>query len=273
MMLATGFADLAEGLRRFPLWRALAWADVRRSSQRTRLGVLLQSVGFFIVCAGLGFLYARILGRAPEVYVPWIAAGFLAWGYLSAPLSSGLVVIIANRGMLTQVPTPVSLYVLRGACRQAYILGLNLLGYYAVLLAFGIQPASQPLLMLAGFLLATISVVAWTMAASIAAVFQRWMLEIVPSVIRLAFFVTPIIWMPEMLHADGPDDGAYDSRLGRAAVLLNPFYHYVEVLRGPTIGAPTAVLSWTVVLVLTLVSIVLALVMLDRLKQRLLVSL
>ena len=50
------------------------------------------------------------------------------------------------------------------------------------------------------------------------------------------FFLTPIIWQPSLLP-------------GRALALdVNPFFHFVEVVRAPLLGQAPALLSWYAVL-------------------------
>ncbi len=64
--------------------------------------------------------------------------------------------------------------------------------------------------------------------------------QIVASVVQVAFFLTPIIWKPELLP-------------GRALVLdLNPFFHFVELVRAPLLGQVPGLASWLAVLGITL---------------------
>ncbi|MCY4057170.1 MAG: ABC transporter permease, partial [Gammaproteobacteria bacterium] len=59
---------------------------------------------------------------------------------------------------------------------------------------------------------------------------------------RIAFFVTPIIWMPELLP--------------NRAVLpmnLNPFFHVLEVVRAPLLGELPSAVSWLAMIGYTLV--------------------
>ena len=62
---------------------------------------------------------------------------------------------------------------------------------------------------------------------------------VVSSIVRICFFVTPIIWMPELVPA-------------RALVLeANPFFHLVEVVRAPLLGQAPGLESWIAVLLIT----------------------
>ena len=76
------------------------------------------------------------------------------------------------------------------------------------------------------------------------------------SIVRIAFFVTPIIWMPESLP-------------GRAVLLeFNPFFHYVELVRAPLLGQAPEFVSWLAVLGMTLGGWLVALVMFRNYRWR-----
>jgi ABC-2 type transport system permease protein len=269
-----GFADIGDGLRRYELWTLLAWRDVQQTNVRSRLGVLWHTIAFFIVAGGIGFLYSDILGQPTELYVPFIGAGLLAWTFINAPLGEGLAVLLRARGMITQIRTPIALYVFHLICKHTYLLGLNLLGYLLVLLAFGLMPRPDPL----GFALAVaiyiVAACAATIVLSIASVFQEWVAHLIPSVMRLVFFVTPVLWMPAML-ADG--SGAHELSLSQglrsAAVILNPFYHFLEIFRGTLIGTGAPLQCWIVSVALTLILVGTAVWTISRMKNRVLLSL
>jgi ABC-2 type transport system permease protein/lipopolysaccharide transport system permease protein len=63
--------------------------------------------------------------------------------------------------------------------------------------------------------------------------------QVVASIVQVGFFVTPIIWKPDML----PD---------RAVILhLNPLYHLLEVTRGPMLGSIPSLGNYAAVLIIT----------------------
>jgi ABC-2 type transport system permease protein/lipopolysaccharide transport system permease protein len=55
---------------------------------------------------------------------------------------------------------------------------------------------------------------------------------IIGSIVQVLFFLTPVIWRPEML----PDRALF--------LQLNPFYHMVEILRAPLLGSAPSMESW-----------------------------
>ena len=87
-----------------------------------------------------------------------------------------------------------------------------------------------------GFALLVINLLWISLVLGIICTRFRDLTQIVSSLLQVAFYVTPIIWMPKLLPA-------------RASVMLldpNPFYHLIEVIRDPILGVAPSYLNWAV---------------------------
>ena len=80
--------------------------------------------------------------------------------------------------------------------------------------------------------------------------------EIMNNIMQIAFFMTPILWMPDMI---GRGLGVLD---------FNPFYHFVELLRAPLLGQAPDALSWWVVLGITAGGWIVAFLLFARYRGR-----
>ena len=277
MNLSIGIADLLGALRRHELWSTLAWHDVKRGNARTRIGVMWHTLSFLITVGILGFLYSTVFGQDARVYIPYLAAGFLVWRFISALTTEGVNSVIAGRGLLTQMRIPISVFPLRMVCHHVYLLGFNAVAFVLILALYRILVVPSPLLLLLGLLVVVCAGVATTLLFGVAAVFQRWLRNLIPSLMSLTFFVTPILWMPNMLAGgDGSGvgldlSGGIDVRT--AVVLLNPFYYFVEIVRGPLLGHELPLAYWLIALGITVLLMLAALVLLSRTKSRVLLNL
>jgi ABC-2 type transport system permease protein len=92
----------------------------------------------------------------------------------------------------------------------------------------------------------------------------RDLLPITQSIVQLAFFLTPIVWIYEDLINSANPAIAERARLAE----LNPFLHFVEILRRPMLGQPQELRHWIVVLVITVVGWALTLLVLRRYRAR-----
>src|SRR3954468_8139946 len=76
-------ADLVAGLRAWPLWTMLGWNDIKQRYRRSVLGPfwITLSVGIFILV--LGIIYSRIFKVEIATYMPFLALGYVLWGFIS----------------------------------------------------------------------------------------------------------------------------------------------------------------------------------------------
>ena len=79
---------------------------------------------------------------------------------------------------------------------------------------------------------------------------------IISSVMQIAFFMTPIFWMPSSL----PDRQAF--------VHFNPFYYLVEVVRAPLLGQTPPLSVWLTVIAFNCVAAPVAIIFFARCRAR-----
>lgn len=79
---------------------------------------------------------------------------------------------------------------------------------------------------------------------------------LVQSVTRVMLFLTPVIWMADLMP--------------RRAIFLtwNPFYHYIEIVRAPLLERPFDPLHWQVAIGGTLIGWVVTLAIYTRFRPR-----
>ena len=68
--------------------------------------------------------------------------------------------------------------------------------------------------------------------------------QLINSVVQIVFFVTPIMWKPELLR-----NATYIAE-------LNPFYHLIEIVRAPLLGSLPSANSYLAVLLITLINLI-----------------
>lgn len=248
--------DLWSGVWRWRLWALLGWYDLLSRYRRTAFGPMWTTLAMAFFVAALGMLYAELFGRSPAEYIPHLAAGLLAWSLLSGIVVGGCRAFVTAANYITEMPTPLSVFVYRAIWQQLLIFLYQLLVLVAVLLAFEIVPGPAVLLALPALLLVLANAVWLATLLAIAAARFRDLTEIVNSLLRLVFFLTPVIWLPDMVG------------MRARFIEINPFYHFVELLRGPLLGYEPALRSWVVALALAALGAPLALLVFARARRR-----
>ena len=232
--------DVRLGLGYWPLWVRLGWQDVMLRYRRSMIGPFWLTISMGIMVFALGFVYGGLFGMELKRYLPFLTIGFLVWGLITAALNEGCQTFIESEGIIRQIDLPLSMFPLRVIWRNLIIFLHNAVIYVVVVAVFDVVLDWSLLLIIPGlFLLLANALWSATLLGILSARF-RDLPQIVASVLQVAFFITPIIWMPE----------AATTRL--LLIEANPFYHFIELMRAPMLGHAPTLTNWGVVLVITL---------------------
>ncbi|MDQ3185880.1 MAG: ABC transporter permease [Pseudomonadota bacterium] len=251
--------DVTSGLKSYKVWALLGWQDIKQRYRRSVLGPLWLTISTGIMIGMLGALYGQLFRMPLEVYLPFLATGIVIWALIASLLNESCSVFIAADSMIKQVRVPLTLHVCRMVCRNVIIFIHNLIVLVPVFFFYGkeIDLTNLLLVPIAIGLIALNGV--W--AGLILGTFCTRFRDIPPTVtnlVQVIFFVTPIMWLPEIIK-------------GRSAAWLveaNPLYHFIELFRAPFLGAQASVTSWIIVLSITLIGMVAAILTLWRFRHR-----
>jgi lipopolysaccharide transport system permease protein len=254
--LARAIDDLATGLGRWRLAFALAWLDLRNRYRGSVLGPLWLTLSTAAMLLGLGLLYSQLLRLPLREYIPHLAVSLVVWNAISGLVTDATASLASQEGMIRQMRLPYSVHMLRCVFRNALIAAHNLPLVFLVLLATGQLPGPEALLALLGLAIIAINALAATAFLGMLCARFRDIGQIVTSVMQLAFFMTPIMWKPELL-------GAY-----QWTVILNPFYAILETVRGPLIEGGGPLSAWIAAVLYTSALVALALAFFIRYRGR-----
>lgn len=236
--LAQAADDLIEGVRRWPLWGRLGWIDIVQRYRRSVLGPFWITMSMAVLVASLGLLYSLLFKLDIQEYLPFLAIGFIVWGLVSGIVLESCSVFIDAEGVLKQMPGSVSMHVFRIVWRNVLYFFHNVIVFFVVALLFDVGLGWASLLSILGLILIVVNGVWVGLLLGLLCARFRDATPLVASLIQLSFFVTPIIWKPEML----PDRAIF--------LILNPFFHLIELARAPLLGGTPELISWAVCIAL-----------------------
>lgn len=239
--MRTALADLRQGIDRRELWLYLGWRDVKRHYNRSVLGPFWLTLSMGVMVMGLGLLYSQIMKVDVAEYLPKLAIGLIVWGLVNGCVLGACNVFSAAGGSLRQIRMPLSIHIYQFVWSQLLTFGHNFIIYFVIILVFAINPGWTALLFIPALALILLSGIFISLILAPLCARFRDIPMIIGSVMQLAFFMTPIIWSP-------------DSMTGRPFVLgINPFYHYIEIIRDPLLGNPGSIYNWGACIVMTAV--------------------
>ena len=240
--IAMARSDFSAGIALWPLWGRLGWNDILQRYRRSMLGPFWLTASMAIMVVALGFLYAELFNTPIHDFLPYLCVGLLVWNLLSSFLIEGGALFTGAESYIKQIRLPYSVYVYRTAWSKLIIFAHNIVIYFGVLIYFQIWPGAVALLAIPGLLLVLLNGAAVTLLIGMISARYRDVPQLINSVVQIVFFVTPIMWRPELLR-------------GRTYIAdLNPFYQLVEIVRAPLLGQVPAASTYGAVILVTVLN-------------------
>ena len=242
------------------LWRlcwTLAWLDIKLRYRGSVLGPFWLTLSTAIMAGAMGSIYAGLFHMDLHAYLPFLVLSLVLWGFLGGVVGDGSVAFTASEGMIRSVRMPFTLYAVRIVLRNVLILAHNLVVVVAVMAIFDSWPGVAAVLALPGFALWLLD--AWALTILLGALCARFrdIPPIVGSILQIAFFVTPVIWKPELISP------------ARQWVLpFNPFFSLLELVRAPLLGTVPSFAETGSALLYSVLLLILAWIMFVRVRGR-----
>ena len=254
--LERALEDLASGFARWRLAAALARLDIRNRYRGSVLGPFWLSLSTAIMVVALGLLYATLFALPVSEYLPYLAVSLIVWNLVSQVVTEGCTSLTSSEGVIRQLTLPYTVHALRCVLRNVAAAAHSLPLILAVFLFFGHVPGPEALLAVPGFLLLAANAFALSLILGMACARFRDIPPIISNVLQLAFFMSPVLWKPELLGDK------------QAWLPLNPFYTLLEVVRGPLVEGGASLEVWASAIAFTLLSCALSFAFFVRFRGR-----
>ncbi|MFB9869981.1 ABC transporter permease [Acetobacter farinalis] len=248
--------DMLSGMKLARLGATLGWLDIKLRYRGSILGPFWLTASTAVMVAAMGVLYAYLMNMDVHKYLPFLTFSLVLWGFASGTLQDGCTTFTSASGLIHSARMPYSLHVLRATVRNLLTVAHNIPVVVVVFLWFAVVPAWS-----------------WTMPAACALwVFDSFMATfllgilgtrfrdvppIVASTLQILFFVTPILWAPELM------------KTGQDWLLLDPFFPLMEILRTPFTGDIVNAAIWPAALGWSAVLTVVTFALFARMRARL----
>jgi teichoic acid transport system permease protein len=213
----------------------VSWYDFMIAYKDSYLGLIwvvlnpMLQIGVYWFVFGLGIRNGRPVDGIP--FLPWLLAGIIPWFYISSAVLQGSNSIYAKQGIITKMRFPISIIPLNAVLVELYnhIMMLLILIFINVMLGYTLNIYAFQVIY---YLLASIiflTALAWINSSLI--MITRDLQKIIQSIMRLLFYLTPILWSPDnlpkwILTILRASPFTYLTLGYRESLLYNrPFYH------------------------------------------------
>lgn len=248
--------DLAGGFARWRLAWALARGDITHRYRGSILGPLWLTLSTAVMLGALGFLYAKLFRMDVTDYLPWLTVSLIVWNVLSQVVTDATVSLTGAEGVIRQMPLPYSVHALRVVMRNALVAAHNLPLIAVVFAIYGVAPSWTVLLAIPAFAMMAVGGFAAAMFLGMACARFRDIPPIIGSVMQIAFFVSAVIWKPEMVGHWQP------------FLPLNPVFAVMEAVRAPIMGHTGGIVVWVAAIAWTSIMVAAAWAFFVRFRGR-----
>ncbi|WP_394819335.1 ABC transporter permease [Sorlinia euscelidii] len=248
--------DVRRGLELSRLSVALGWLDIKLRYRGSILGPFWLTLSTAVMIAALGVLYARLFHMPFGEYLPFLSISLVMWSFISTVWGEGAMIFVDNAGLILSSDVPFTVYITRAVIRNFIVMAHNVVVIAIVFYLCDVTPRHDPLI-LAGFALWFVdSLAVMTLLGVLGARF-RDVGPTIATVLQIFFFITPVMWKPELAHSMEP------------WLIYNPFYPLIEIVRLPAMGQALPIKIWEAALIHSAILMVVAFLIFARFRARL----
>ena len=220
--------DIGRSFNDRSYWMRYAYADVRRIYSRTRFGFIWELASPATFIFGIGFAYSRLRGDELGVYLPYLAIGYILWLNMQLYVIGSTTLFAKYRSSILGRKRPIYSFILRHFFTGVLYTAMHVCLFLPIVILFHEQFRNFQLLWLLAYLgLYVLSAVGVITTISILCLRLPDLTPFIGAVNRLAFFVTPIIWMERDM-----------GRFGEILIAFNPYATFIVGIRDAVLGRP-----------------------------------
>lgn len=248
--------DISVGFSRWRLWTALAWEDLRQRFRRSYIGLLWTTISFAVFLAVKIIIFGPISGTDMEYYTLYLTLGFFAWLFLNIAVVESCAVFISAENWIKSARLPLTIFILQTITRNIILTFFNFIVVVAILAMYKFQFTWHALLSIPVIFIYCVNTFWFSIVMGTITARHRDVLHLVQTIMRVMFFLTPILWLPE--------------QLGQLWTYLkyNPLAHFVIALRSPVLDHEIPIVSFIVVGVITVLGLILSAFMLVLARKK-----
>lgn len=257
--IRNGLIEILAGFARFNIVSLLALNDIKARYRRSRVGTFWITISLAAVIVTIGSILGSVFQDQADNYLIHLTVGIILWSLISTTLNEACICFIEASAIIRQLNLPLIVFVLRVVWRNILVFLHNIVLVPIGLLFFGDLLSVNLIQLLFGSVLVVFNLTWMSIVCGFLATRYRDVSNIVSSILQVLFYMTPIIWSKSQL----------DPQFGLGVLLANPFFHLVDVIRAPIMGYGMSSISVLYTLVFGIFGWLVALIVYDFGRRRL----
>ncbi|RFU66847.1 ABC transporter permease [Bacillus sp. V59.32b] len=229
------FTVIKEQIQNFYLVRRLSVYEMKITNSNNYLGSLWEIINPMIQILIYWFVFGFLIKTGPRdgtEFFPWLLSGIIVWFFVNQATIEASKSIYSKLAMVSKMSFPMSVipsYVIFARLYQhLMLLGISIL----ILCITGIFP-SVYIVQIPYFLFAVVALlISFSLITSTLSTIIRDVHMMVPSFLRILFYLTPILWirddLPDWIMAIMKANPLFYIVQGYRATLLGESWYFIE---------------------------------------------
>jgi ABC-type polysaccharide/polyol phosphate export permease len=239
------------------MWVMLGNQDIKLKYRRSTIGPFWITISMAVTIFSMGFLYGHLFKLNLQDYFPYLASGVIGWSFISTLILEGNNVFIEAESYIRNQDSFMSIFMMRLLLKNSVIFLHNMLVFIPIIFIYHTPISFKILLIIPGLAIIGINAICWGTLIAIIGTRYRDFQQIINSLIQVVFFLTPIMWTPNLL----PEKYQW-------IVLYNPFNQLLNLIREPMMNHVIGLNNLVVVLTTTLIGFLLYACFIKKYKYR-----
>lgn len=236
-----GLYDIGLTLQKVDLAIYLGWLDVKQRYRRSKVGPFWITISMAVTILMIGLVFSQVLKSNITTYLPYLAIGIIVWNFVLSTVTDSCNAFVDFRQVILERPLPLFFHIIRILSKNTIIFFHNLVIVPILFLVLQIPVGFDAVYSLFGIVL-LLGTLSWaSLLFAIICTRYRDLLQVIVSLMQVLFYLTPVIWMADQI----PD------RYSSLILKYNPFYYYLELVRGPLLSNTPLIEIWLVSFVIT----------------------
>ena len=250
--------DLLGGLARWRLWNFIALSDIKRRYRRTRLGPFWTSLSLLIFVTAIGVLYATLWRMPVKIYLPYLTAGLMVWWPIATTMNDSAGALLSGTAMLRQMRIPISVFIFAQSWKNIIIFGHHMVVFCLMILVLDVPVNLNTLLVIPAIFLVGINGVWLGIFLGMVCCRFRDVQILIPLMLQVLSMLTPIFYPKDLVPLV----------MQLLLVYPNVFFHFADIVRSPLLGQAPELISWGVVLAVTVIGWTFTIRFLNKYRKR-----
>lgn len=216
--------DIVQTFKLLDIVSFMAFSDVKARYRRSVLGPLWLTLGTAGGSAGLGFVWSELFRMDATTFVPTLTAGLILWQFISGAITEATVLFGRQASIIRNLNLPLAIHPVQLLLRQLINLAHNAPVFFLVALALDFPITTVTWLALPGIVLVTLNLLWLALLVGILGARFRDIEYFTSMIMPLLMLISPVFYRPNFLP--------FSERI----MWLNPFSHFIEIVRYPLLG-------------------------------------